>query len=98
MALLYEGLVRLSPKVGARVGQAGAVAEAKGAECGWTLLQAISPAAVADYQPYWAVAAHLLAGMHRYAEAAAAYRRAIGLCDDAAMREFRMQRMQRLPD
>lgn len=96
IALLYEGLVRLSPTVGARVGYSAAVAEAKGPENGWTLLQAISPTEVADYQPYWALAAHLLIRMQRSSEAAAAYSRAIGLCEDAAMREFLRQRVQRV--
>ena len=96
IALLYEGLVSLSPTLGARVGHSAAVAEAKGPENGWRLLQAISPAEVADYQPHWALAAHLLTRMQRFSEAAAAYGRAIGLCEDTAMREFLRQRLQRL--
>ena len=96
IAILYEGLVALSPTVGARVGQAAAIAEAKGPEHGWTLLQRIAPAEVAGYQPYWALAAHLLTGMQRFPEAAAAYSRAMGLCEDAAMREFLRQRVQGL--
>ena len=94
--LLYEGLVRLSPTLGATVGHAAAVAEAKGPEKGWILLRAIPPAEVADYQPYWALTAYLLALMRRSPEATAAYSRAIGLCEDQAMREFLMQQMQRL--
>ena len=96
IALLYRGLVSLSPTIGARVGHSAAVAETQGPENGWALLQTISPAEIADYQPYWALAAHLLTRMQRSSEAAAAYRRAIGLCEDAAMREFLRQRMQRL--
>ena len=60
---------------------------------GWALLEAISPEVVKDYQPYWAVAAHLLTRLERPAEAAAAYSRAIGLCQDPAMREFLRRRM-----
>jgi RNA polymerase sigma-70 factor (ECF subfamily) len=96
VALLYEGLVSLSPTVGARIGHAAAVAEARGPESGWTLLQALSPDEVAGYQSYWALAAHLLTRMQRSAEAAAAYNRAIGLCEDASTREFLTQRMQAL--
>jgi RNA polymerase sigma-70 factor (ECF subfamily) len=96
IALLYEGLVSLSPTVGARVSHSAAVAEANAPENGWARLQSISPAEVADYQPYWALAAHLLTRMHRSSEAAAAYRRAIELCEDPGMREFLRQRMQRL--
>jgi RNA polymerase sigma-70 factor (ECF subfamily) len=96
IALLYEGLVSLSPTIGARVSHCAAVAEAKGPENGWTLLGAISPDEVADYQPYWALAAHLLTEMRRSTEAAAAYRRAMGLCEDPAMRDFLRGRMERL--
>jgi RNA polymerase sigma-70 factor (ECF subfamily) len=96
IALLYEGLVSLSPTIGARVGHSAAVAEGKGPEKGWSLLQAIPPSEVANYQPYWALAAHLLTGMRRSSEAAAAFNRAIGLCEDAATREFLTRRMQGL--
>jgi RNA polymerase sigma-70 factor (ECF subfamily) len=88
VALLYEGLVRLAPALGALVGRAAAVAEARDAATAWTLLEAIPADAVSTYQPYWALAAHLLARMRMTREAAAAYSRAIGLCEDRAMREF----------
>jgi predicted RNA polymerase sigma factor len=87
IALLYHGLVRLAPTIGALIGRAAAVAEARGAETGWALLQAVPAEAVAGYQPYWALAAHLLKRLGR-TEAADAYRRAIGLCEDPAMRDF----------
>ncbi|TSD88870.1 RNA polymerase subunit sigma-70 [Mycobacterium sp. KBS0706] len=90
IALLYGGLVRLAPTIGARVGQAAAVAEARGAAAGWALLQAIPGEAVAGYQPYWALAAHLLRRLGRPADAA--YDRAIGLCEDPAMRAFLLRR------
>jgi predicted RNA polymerase sigma factor len=92
IALLYEGLVRLAPTIGALVGRAAAIAEARDAETGWALLQAIPADAVASYQPYWALAAHLLKRRGRANEAAAAYSRAIGLCEDAAMRDFLLRR------
>ena len=95
IALLYEGLVRLSPTIGALVGRAAAVAEARGAAMGWALLEAISAEAVKSYQPYWALAAHLLKRMQRSEEAVAAYDRAIGLCEDPAMREFLVQQAHR---
>jgi RNA polymerase sigma-70 factor (ECF subfamily) len=92
IALLYEGLVRLAPTIGARVGQAAAVAEARGAAAGWALLQAVPAEAVASYQPYWALAAHLQRRLGQPAEAA--YERAIGLCEDPAMRAFLLRRSQ----
>ena len=88
IALMYEGLVRLAPTVGALVGRAAAVAEAHGAAAGWFRLQEIPTEAVKNYQPYWALAAHLLKRMQRLDEAAEAYSRAIGLCEDTATREF----------
>jgi predicted RNA polymerase sigma factor len=81
-------LVRLAPTVGALVGRAAAVAEAHGAAAGWIQLQEIPSEAVMNYQPYWALAAHLLKRMQRLDEAAEAYSRAIGLCEDPATREF----------
>jgi RNA polymerase sigma-70 factor (ECF subfamily) len=88
VALLYEGLVRLAPTVGALVGRAAAFAEARGAAAGWSQLEAIPSEAVTGYQPYWALAAHLLKRMNRLDKAAGAYSRAIGLCEDSATREF----------
>lgn len=96
VALLYEGLVRLAPTIGALVGRAAAVAEARGAAAAWSLLREIPDEAVDSYQPYWALAAHLQQSLGRKAEARAAYDRAMGLCEDAAMREFLAQRAERV--
>jgi RNA polymerase sigma-70 factor (ECF subfamily) len=93
IALLYEGLVGLAPTTGARVSHAAAVAQTRGAAAGWAQLESIPAGAVKDYQPYWAVAAHLLARLDRPAATAAAYSRAIGLCEDPAMREFLRRRV-----
>ena len=92
IALYYEGLVRLAPTIGALVGRAAAIAEARGAETGWAYLEAIPADVVSSYQPYWALAAHLLRRLRRPREAAEAYDRAIGLCEDPAMRDFLAQR------
>ena len=88
IALLYEGLVRLAPTIGALVGRAAAIAEAHGPAAAWAILEAIPPDAVSSYQPYWALAAHLLKRLNRGPEANAAFTRAIGLCEDPAMRDF----------
>jgi RNA polymerase sigma-70 factor (ECF subfamily) len=92
-ASLYEGLVRVAPTIGAFVGRAAAVAEARGASEGWALLEIIPADAVASYQPYWALAAHLFQRMQRFEEAGAAYRRAAGLCEDEALREFLLRKI-----
>lgn len=96
IALLYEGLVRFAPTVGALVGRAAAVAEARGAAASWVLLERIPRDAIENYQPYWALAAHVLERMQRSQEAVDAYRRAMGLCEDSAMREFLSQRASRI--
>ncbi len=88
IALLYEGLVRLAPTLGVRVGQAAALAEARGSAAALAALDALPSAAVASYQPYWALRAHLLGLLARVDEAAAAYTRAIDLCADEAARAF----------
>jgi predicted RNA polymerase sigma factor len=88
VALLYEGLARVAPTIGVLVGRAAAVAEARGASTGLMLLNAIPSELVTSYQPYWALAGHLLKRMERFEEAREAYGRAIGLCEDSAMREF----------
>ena len=88
IALLYEGLIRLAPTIGAQVGSAAALAEAKGDDAGLSALEAIPPEAVAGYQPYWALSAHLLKRLGRAAEAREAYARAIGLSEDPAVRDF----------
>jgi predicted RNA polymerase sigma factor len=88
IALLYEGLVRLAPTIGARVGAAAALAEAKGDDAGLAALGAIPPDAVTAYQPYWALSAHLLKRLGRPAEAREAYARAVGMSEDPAVRNF----------
>jgi predicted RNA polymerase sigma factor len=91
IALLYEGLVRLAPTIGVFVGRAAAVAEARGADTGLALLEAIPTEAIKSYHPYWALTSHLFKRMHRYEEARAAYSRAIGLCTDPSIRDFLKQ-------
>lgn len=93
IALLYEGLIRLAPTTGALVGRAAAVAEARGASVGWALLENIPVESVRAYQPYWALAAHLLASLERDEAARVAYERAIGLCENHAMRNFLTRKM-----
>jgi len=88
IALLYEGLVRCAPTIGARVGHAAALADVRGSDAGLAILDAIAPEAIASYQPYWAMRAHLLAAVGRHAEAEHAYARAVGLSEDPAVRAF----------
>lgn len=95
IALLYEGLVRLSPTMGAMVSRAAAIAEARGPALGLAVLEELAPAAQ-TYQPYWAVRAHLLAQLHEHAGAKEAYSRAIGLSEDEQVRLFLIKQKLRL--
>jgi RNA polymerase sigma-70 factor (ECF subfamily) len=92
IVLFYEQLLRVSPTLGTRAGYAAAVAEANGPEAGLAVLESIDPDAVSDYQPYWAVRAHLMQELGKTAEASDAYDRAIGLAEDPAVREFLLQK------
>jgi predicted RNA polymerase sigma factor len=96
IAAMYEGLVRLAPTVGALVGCSAAFGEAFGPEVGLASLEGIPRDLITNYQPYWAVSAHLLRQMERRDEALASYRRAIGLCEDSGMREFLSRQATRL--
>jgi predicted RNA polymerase sigma factor len=98
IAAMYEGLVRIAPTIGAMVGRSAAFGEAYCPEAGLALLEEIPRDLVTSYQPYWAVSAHLLRRMERRAEALAAYRRAIGLCEEAGMREFLSRQVAQLLD
>jgi predicted RNA polymerase sigma factor len=92
IVLFYEQLVRISPTLGMRTAQAAAVAEAQGPEAGLAVLETIDPKGVVNYQPYWAVRAHLLQRLGRRREASEAFDRAIGLSEDTAVRQFLLQR------
>lgn len=88
IALLYEGLVRLTPAIGAQVGRAVALAESGDVAAGWAALEAISGNRTADYQPWWAARAHVLRLLGRQAEARVAFERAASLTDDSALRAY----------
>jgi predicted RNA polymerase sigma factor len=92
IAVLYEGLVRATPTVGAFVGRAAAIAEAASPSAGLDALDRIDPSWTKSYQPYWAVRAHLLCRVGSAEEALGAFDRAIGLTEDAATRQFLLRR------
>jgi len=96
IALLYEGLIQLSPTLGALVSRAAAIAQARTQQLGLKALQSIPPEAVKTYQPYWALKAYLLRELDQKPEAQSAYERAIGLSEDAATRAFLQQRLTSL--
>jgi RNA polymerase sigma-70 factor (ECF subfamily) len=91
IVILYEGLLRFAPSLAARVGHAAAVTEAKGAESGLAQLDALDGERLKDYQPYWAVRAHVLQKLGR-PEAHAAFDRAIGLSRHEGQRAFLLKK------
>jgi len=96
VALFYEELTRRWPSLGARVGRAAALANARDPGAGLAALGAIDPRSVLSYQPYWAVRAHLLARRGDPEAARDAYARAIGLSEAADVREFLVRRRDEL--
>jgi RNA polymerase sigma-70 factor (ECF subfamily) len=97
VALLHAALARCAPTVGAQVSHAAALTEAGEPEAALALLGTLPVAAVAAYQPFHATRAHALAKLFRFADAGDSYRRAIGLSEDPAVREFLSERMAALP-
>ena len=85
VALLYEGLHRLSPTIGVAVGRAAALAELHGPAAG---LAALGDVVAPGYQPFWALRATLLRRLGRDGEAEEATARAIALASDPAIRAF----------
>jgi RNA polymerase sigma-70 factor (ECF subfamily) len=88
IALLYEGLVQLAPTLGALIGRAAAVADARGPGAGLALLEVIPRSVVESYQPYWAARAHFCRQLGRMKEAREAFDAAIRLTEDEAVRGF----------
>jgi len=95
---LYEALSALtgSPVVG--INRALAIAELQGAGAGIEAIQEIAAdVRLAEYQPYWAARAELLAKTGAHNEAGRAYEIAIGLERDPAVRRFLQRRQAALP-
>lgn len=88
IALLYEGLVRMAPTFGAMLGRAAAVAEARGPADGLQLLDALPKALAETHQSYWATRGFLLQRLGCSDAAVVAFRSAIELTRDPAVREF----------
>ncbi len=79
LALLYEGLVRLAPSVGARVARAVAQGYAHSPAQGLAALDQIDAALRAGFQPAWAARSHLLQMVGRRQEALLALDRAMAM-------------------
>jgi RNA polymerase sigma-70 factor (ECF subfamily) len=91
---LYDALLAMTGSVVVAINRAVALAELHGAERGLAALDALQDdARLAQYQPYWAARAALHARGGNAAAAAEAYRRAIGLEPDPAVRAFLQRQM-----
>jgi len=92
--LLFDAplAVRQAPRAGLAAlpparGRAGRARDG----CSWHSCQ---PTLWKATEPYWAVAAHLLADLGRTDQARVAYARAISLCEDPAVRDFPQRQVQ----
>jgi len=96
---LYDALVTLTGSVVAAINRAVAIAQRGGTDAaaeGLAALDALPQGDVADYQPYWAARAALLARTGNCSAACDAYQRAIGLEPDPAARRFLLGQRSRL--
>ncbi|GLS36470.1 DNA-directed RNA polymerase sigma-70 factor [Mesorhizobium tianshanense] len=90
---LYDALSVIAGSPVVSINRAVAIAEADSAAAGLSALDELGgDKRLADYQPYWAARAGLLARLGKTPEAAAAYDRAIGLERDPAVRRFLQER------
>lgn len=98
LARLYNDLWQVHPTIGVFVGRAAAQGRAMGAEAGLAQLDELPADRVVAYQPYWATRADLLARTGELELARAAYRTALGLTEDMAVRAFLTARARALTD
>jgi RNA polymerase sigma-70 factor (ECF subfamily) len=93
IAQLYEALLVVTESPVVAVNRAVAAGRAHGPAAGLALLDALeADPRLAEYQPYWAARADLLARIGDPARADEAYERAIGLEIDPAVRRFLQHR------
>jgi RNA polymerase sigma-70 factor (ECF subfamily) len=94
---LYEGLASMTDSPVVAINRAIAVAETRGAVAGLAILDTVAnDKRVAEYQPYWAARAGLLARAGLVSAADDAYQQAIGLEADPAVRGFLMEKQAAL--
>jgi RNA polymerase sigma-70 factor, ECF subfamily len=90
---LYDALCLLTGSPVAALNRAVALAETRGPQAGLAALDELAnDERLANYQPYWAARADLLARSGALETAQQAYERAIGLESDPAVRHFLQQR------
>jgi len=94
---IYDALLAMTGSPVVAINRAVAAAEMRGPAAGLDALDALSDdPRLADYQPYWAARAGLLARTGEVEAADGAYERAIGLEADPAVRRFLQRRRAEL--
>jgi RNA polymerase sigma-70 factor, ECF subfamily len=86
--MLSEGLCALFPTAGAHVNRIAALAEVKGAPLALDALEAFAETLDAPFQPLEATRAHLLTKLGRVDEAITAYKKALSLTIEPALRTW----------
>ena len=95
---LYDALMAYAGSPVIAVNRALALAEVDGAGAALDALRAVAgDSRLAEYQPYWAARAELLARTGASDDARRAYAMAIGLARDPAVRRFLQSRLAALP-
>lgn len=95
---LYDALLAIVASPVIAINRALAIAELEGPGTALEQMEALAAdARLAEYQPYWAARAELLAKSGDHGEARRAYEIAIGLESDAAVRRFLQRRQAKLP-
>jgi predicted RNA polymerase sigma factor len=95
---LYDAIWAISGSPVVAINRALAIAEVHGASVGLAAMPNVAAdARLAEYQPYWAARAELLAKTSASDEARQAYELAIGLERDPAVRRFLQKRLSALP-
>jgi RNA polymerase sigma-70 factor (ECF subfamily) len=94
---IYDSLSAITRSPVVEINRAVAVAETRGPAAGLAVLDGLQHnTQLAEYQPYWAARAGLLARTGEVQAADHAYQKAIGLESDAAVRRFLQQRRAEL--
>ena len=94
---LYDALFALAGSPVVAINRALAIAELHGAGAALAVMQEVAvDERLAEYQPYWAARAELLAKTGALGEAREAYEIAIGLERDAPVRRFLQERQAAL--
>lgn len=92
---LYALLVRQHPSLGALIGYAGVLLKLGEPDAALGILDQLPADRIGNHQPYWVMRAHVMLASARTGEAREFTDRAIGLTEDAAMRDYLLKTLIR---